>query len=231
MYQSVMLNKAISAEATDEALIDAAKTLNEAVRGHLRRSVEDFWRMGEALSHVFRRRHLQGRWADILAEIGISTTTDNHARRLYQSTTLDGLAEYKNKTAALRALGILSTPSPKTSPGSTPGGEVWGEPELALDHSVKLLGSAARTKTTKVADDEADNDIEEGDERNTPTAAHRPTTAPAPDDSLEVLTKLAARLEFLVSDGIAVTPDHLAQIDRAIRALGLLRRKGVADVA
>lgn len=233
MTEAEIENDALTPEATDEALIDAAKALNEAVRGHLRRSVEDFWRMGEALSHLFRRRHLQGRWADILAEIGISTTTDNHARRLYQSTTLDGLAEFRNKTAALRALGILSKPAPKPSQVSTPEVEGGEEPESPPDHSVQPRTSAPTKKVAPSVDDEAENKCEVGDDSNPPTAGHQPATAPAPsqEDSLRILAMVAARLEDLARTGIDPTPDHLAQFDRAMEALDRLRGKEVADAA
>ncbi len=98
--------------ASDESLIHAAKELNASYNVHLKRSIEDFWKLGETLSHLHQRRHLQGRWADVLKQIGINLTTDNHARRLYRDSTIEGLAEFKNKTQALRSFGILSTPTP-----------------------------------------------------------------------------------------------------------------------
>lgn len=230
MTEADIETTALAHEASDEALIDAAKSFNESIQGHLQRSVEDFWRMGRALSYLYQRRHLKGRWADILDEIGISTTTDNHARRLYRDTTLESLAEYKNKTAALRALGILSTSVPKPSPGSTPTPEDQEENGFGADTSVKLPKAAITSKTALVTNHEADNQVED-DDRTTPIADHHTKAAPAKNNSLEVLATIAARLELLVAEESAVTIDHLAQIDRAMAALDRLREKGVADAA
>ena len=221
----------LSPEATDESLIQAARQLNASYNGHLKRSIEDFWRLGQTLSRLFQRRHLEGRWADILSDIGINVTTDNHARRLFQATTLDGLSEFKNKTQALRFFGILSTPAPNQPRGSTPGVKGREKPESPPDRSAKLPTSTPTTKAAPAADKEADNNAEAGDDSDLPTAGHRPTTSPAPDDSLKVLAMVATRLEMLVSDRITVTADHLAQIDRAMAALDRLRAKGVAHAA
>jgi hypothetical protein len=235
LTEAAIENNSLTQEASDESLITAAKSLNASYNGHLRRSIEDFWKLGQTLCHLYQRRHLKGRWADILHEIGISTTTDNHARRLHANSTLDGLVEYKNKTAALRGLGILSTPSLPT-PVAT--GDV-GRPNTKVDADVTEVSSvpAATRPDSKISPVKRRSAVEA--EGITPassggdhgTVAGGRLAAQVPDDSLEVLAKIAARLEYMAADKIKITTDHLAQIDRAIRALDLIRTKGDAHVA
>ena len=252
MTETLLLPESVvlTPEATDESLIDAARELNASYKGHLKRSIEDFWKLGETLSHLFQRRHLQGRWADVLKRVGINVTTDNHARRLYRATTLDGLSEYKNQTEALRSLGILSTPKPswKVPIGSSP--------EVSDDESEEYTGSPGGEQITAEPDAGADKDrlakaersegrINQSKKRRSVETAQIPTdrdndqtpptieqpVAHKADDSLEVLAKIAARLEYLAADVIDVTPDHLAQIDRLLVAIDLIRSKGVVDAA
>lgn len=227
--EAIIENKSLNPEASEEALIAAAKSLNETIKGHLRRSAEDFWRMGEALAYLYQRRHPKGRWADILDEIGISTKTDNHARRLYRDTTLEGLAEYRNRTAALRALGILSTPAPKQPQGSTPEVEDRKEqPDSIPGHSVKPRPAFVDRKSRSVKQREV-NEVGAKVVRLPPVSAH--PSGHAPGDSLKVLAMVAARLEDLAETEIDVTPDHLVQIDLMLRAIEVIRSNGGAHVA
>ena len=241
-------NAVLIAAATDESLIQSAKDLNASYNRHLKRSIEDFWRMGETLSHLFQRRHLQGRWADILAEIEINTTTDNHARRLFQATTIDGLSEFKNKTHALRTFGILSTPMPKEkTPVVFPSQSHDDKPRQSIESMSRVQISAepvgavdgdwlarderpeARVVPSKVRRSAEPVNVPAtmGADQTPPIDGH-PTTREG-DDSLEVLAKLASRLEYLAGDVIGITPDHLAQIDRMLLAIDLIRSKGVVD--
>ena len=252
MIETLLLPESVilMPESTDESLIDAARELNASYKGHLRRSIEDFWKLGKTLSELFQRRHLKGRWADILDEIGINITTDNQARRLFRDSTIEGLAEFKNRTAALRALGILSTP--------TPSAKVRGISSLDVspDQSGEYKGSPGREQITAEPDAGADKDrlakaersegrINQSKKRRSVETPQVPTdrdndqtpqaieqsVAQKADDSLEVLAKIAARLEYLAADVIEVTPDHLAQIDRLLVAIDLIRSKGVVDAA
>jgi hypothetical protein len=251
LSESEVENVNTTQEVSDEALIDAAKALNASYNGHLRRSVEDFWRLGEKLSSLFQRRHLKGRWADILSEIGINATTDNQARRLFRDTTIDRLSEFKNKTAALRAFGILSTPTPLVEVRSVvsplastdkpvaitilPGREedADGPDEDNFQPAVTIPNdrpdrkiATAKKRLVIESREQAEDDQDTG---SRPPISETTSTL-SPSDTLEVLAKIAARLEYLAADEIDVTLDHLAQIDRAIQALELLRGKGDAHV-
>jgi hypothetical protein len=247
--ESDVENAALTPEATDEALILAAKELNASYNGHLRRSIEDFWKLGGTLSHLYQRRHLQGRWADILKQVGINITTDNHARRLHKATTVDGLAKFKNKTQALRFFGILSTPRPSvempivSSPEASDdeSGEYTGSPgekQISVNYeeagrTFRTIGERPESRTTpsnKRRAVEPAHVTAEMDYDQTPPIASQPTVQDA-DDSLEVLAKIAARLEYLAADRIDITTDHLAQIDRAMHSLASLRAKEVVDAA
>ena len=247
--KSAVESSALTLEATDESLIDTARELNASYKGHLRRSIEDFWRLGQTLSHLFQRRHLQGRWADILAEIGINITTDNQARRLYRDSTIEGLAEFKNKTAALRALGILSTPTPSAkvrgissldvSPESgeytgSPGGEqITAEPDGGADRDRLARAERSEGRITKskqrrsVETAQGPADSKAG--QSPPIAGQANVQGTA--DPLERLAIVAAQMEYLAADLNQVTPDHLAQIDRLLVAIDLIRSKGVVDAA
>ena len=75
-----------TSEITDAALITKAKGLNRSIDKYVRKGIEAFWLMGEALGTLYKRRHLQadGRWVSILKEIGVSETTDRNPRRFYE---------------------------------------------------------------------------------------------------------------------------------------------------
>ena len=250
MSEADIENAVLNPEATDESLIDAARELNASYKGHLKRSIEDFWRLGETLSHLFQRRHLQGRWADVLERVGINVTTDNQARRMYQATTLDGLSEFKNQTQALRSFGILSTPTPSgkvrdvSSPEVSHGkselhtescdrGQISTNPE---EETGRVIAARVERPESRINPSKKRRAVEpaqvpaEMDDDQTPPIA-RQANVQGTDDSLEVLAKIAARLEYLAADVIDVTPDHLAQIDRLLVAIDLIRSKGGAHVA
>ena len=251
MTETLLLPESVvlTPEATDESLIDAARGLNASYNGHMKRSMEDFWRMGEALYQLFQRRHLHVRWADVLKQVGINVTTDNHARRLSQATTLDGLSKFKNKTQALRFFGILSTPPTSAkmpnvaSPGASneeseeytgsPGGE---QISVGLEEGGRARATTAERPESRVMPSNKRQVVENAheyavreDDQIPPTASR--ANVQGTDDSLEVLAKIAARLEYLAADLGEVTPDHIAQIDRMLVAIDLIRSKGGAHVA
>ena len=87
------------------------------------------------------------------------------------------------------------------------------------------------TPSKKRLDDELTYDpaADREDDQTPPTVCQSP--GQQADDSLEVLAKIAARLEYMAADQIDITPDHLAQIDRAMHSLASLRAKEVVDAA
>ena len=251
MTETLLLPESVvlTPEATDESLIDAARWLNVSYNGHMKRLMEDFWRISEALYQLFQRRHLHVRWADVLKQVGINVTTDNHARRLSQATTLDGLSKFKNKTQALRFFGILSTPptSAKTPDVASPGAsneeseEYTGSPggeqiSVGLEEGGRDRATTAERPESRVVPSNTRQAVEnanvpvEIDDDETPPIASQPT-AQKTVDSLECLAMVAAQMEYLAADLKQVTPDHLAQIDRLLVAIDLIRSKGVVDAA
>lgn len=227
---------------TDAQLIASAKAIHESAQGYLRRATEDFWKLGEALASLFKRNHLHGRWADVLAEIGINRTTDNHARRLHAGITLAGLSEYRNKTAALRALGILSAKAtvedepivedePAVGEGlKSPDAAQFGSEIDGSAHDSRDRGREVRQAVMPIASGKPRHDA--GGSGVAPGAEAEPSPDGGEEATpLAVLAKVARLLEYLAEGDFAVTPEVLAQVDRADEALSLIRRKEVAHVA
>lgn len=227
----------VSEIATEAELIATAKSLNASTHFHLKKSAEDFWRMGEVLTDLYERPSVQGRWRQVLKEIGVNHTTENQARRLYAVTTLEALTEYRNKTAALRALGLLAeaipakkeTPDRATKKVQEPAGKTTTA-EVSQSDTIPTMPEAGREETND-AEDRA-TPIEKG--AGAKRAAKKSEPAPSADQDttpLEVLTQIAARLDYLIKDEIEITPEIVVQIDRAAKALDWLREKGVVHAA
>ncbi len=200
-------------EIADAALITKAKGLNRTIDKHVHKGIEAFWQMGEALATLFRRRHLHvdGKWNSILKEIGVSGTTDRNARRFYESCEFTDLHLFKNKSDALRRLGIIATPQPVVA---TPPKESKAAP--------------AATLVPAVPTSEESNDQEARPETSDRSVKSK-ITVPAEHGSLLLLSQLAARLESLADGGMVLDDDHSAQVDRILAAVARLR-KGVAVV-
>lgn len=227
----------IAEAATEAELIDTAKKLTASIQFHLRKSAEDFWRMGEVLYKLHQQPTSKGRWRQILDEIGINPQSANQAERLYQATTLEELALFKNKTAALRALGILAEPTPKqetpdrtTKEASEPSREA--QPGDASQPTITAMSPEPAQEPAPANEDEAtpiekavNEQAEEQKKPEPVTAAEEPLTP------LKVLTQIATRLEYMNGEEIEITPEILAQIDRAAKALDRLRGKEVVHVA
>ncbi|WP_435018547.1 hypothetical protein TA3x_000524 [Tundrisphaera sp. TA3] len=138
----------VSESSTDVALIEAARKYSRAVEGHTtalknrqRRLMDDFWRLGEALSYLYKRHNVSNTWMRCLKEIDVNPTTAGHARKFFERTAFENLDTWKCKTEALRDLGILAPPAEKPTPGpvvvsprpvaiTTPEAETWAVPHL-----------------------------------------------------------------------------------------------------
>lgn len=213
-------------ETTDDALIAKAKGLNRSMERHLRKGIEAFYLLGETLTALYKRRHLHadGRWSVILKEIGISTTTDNHARRLFQSCEFADLANYKNKTEALRALGIIAT-------------KEWPErasKPTALVHEQAQAGCGAESIDPRdVPTDDGMTSQENHVEHEDVAPEVGIGVGPAPehdcDRDLLTLARIATLLESLAEKGLAPSADDLAQLDRIVAVVARMRE--VAYVA
>ncbi len=200
-------------EITDASLIAQAKGFNKAIDRYVRKGTEAFWLMGQALGTLYKRRHLQvdGRWESILKEIGVSGTTDRNARRFFESCEFADLHLYKNKTEALRKLGIIATLQPTST-----------APPKEADANSQHKSVPA---VTSGGSDEKDDRPEASDR-----SAKAMNITTSQDGSLTVLAQLAARLESLAESGLALDDDHSAQVDRILAAVARLW-KGVAVVA
>ena len=200
-------------EITDASLIAKAKGFNKSIDKYVRKGTEAFWLMGQALGALYKRRHLQvdGRWESILKEIGVSGTTDRNARRFFESCEFTDLHLYKNKTEALRKLGIIAT----------------AQPVVATPPKESNAAPAATLVPTVLTPDES-NDQEARPEASDRSVKSKSTNTPE-EGSLTVLSQLAARLESLADGGMVLDDDHSAQVDRILAAVARLR-KGVAVV-
>lgn len=231
-------NKIITAapiEPTDEALIARAKGLNKAMERHLRSGIKAFWKLGETLAALYKRRHLHadGRWACMLKQVGISTTTDNHARRFYAGCEFSDLGLYKNKTAALRALGILATPE--------------GVKKDPADRATKLTAPLATNEPdvrggdvgnggqdAAPAGDDGDFSQEpqaEADGKGPQAKGVNTPGQTGDNEDLLIISRIAALLEELADKGLAPTADDLAQLDRIAAAVARLKEVGVVAAA
>lgn len=228
---------------SDAELIAAAKNLNASAQSYLRKSVEEFWKLGETLTRLQERPSIKGRWREVLKEIGLNPTSANHAQRLYSATTLEKLVIYRNKTAALRALGILAeatstkkeTPdrSSKATAKAAPGG-----PALANIPSEQGTAASSADFTGNIVDSnsgkaEVGTKVAEAKESNVEkkeAEGRRPEPAPAAAevilDPLTKITRIAANLEYMAADEFDLTAEIAAQVERAKKALDLLLGKG-----
>ena len=207
---------------SDDALVAKARGLNKTMERHVTKGIEAFWDLGEALAQLFKRRHLQenGKWADVLKRINVSTTTDSQARRFFAACCREDVGQYKNKTAALRAMSIIANPeASKTSQSEDgdKGNENEGDKEIGNES--KPAKADARSKAIEDDRDgnEAGNVGEDGVGR------------PDVDGDVETLQRLATRLESLAEKNIVITADHGVHLDRILAAVARLR-EGV-DVA
>jgi hypothetical protein len=220
---------------TDAELIAAARGLSVSVQFHLRKSVEEFWRLGEALARLHDRPSVKGRWREVLKEIGVNHTTDNHARRLYIRTTMEDLAGYKNKSAALRALGILAEPAPAKK-RETPDRASKPAPkttDVAQDVGVTVpetpvAGLAAGDENAQVGGGRPDRSNNVDERHPDPAAVAEEDPSP-----LATLARIAARLEYLVGEDFEITPEVAAQVERVVAAAKRLqiRAEGVVRAA
>ena len=224
----------IDSEAITEAeLIAAAKGFNRSAQFHLRRSAEEFWRMGEVLESLSQRPAARGRWRQILDEIGINRTSANQAQRLFKEVDLAGLAEYRNKTHALRGLGILKSATIEATgqaPTRAAGADRADGPANVLVAGAAPVGVTAAdlvvpgkedapTALNSEAEIRAEHGLGEVEVRSDETS---PVAVPA-TDPLTVLAQVAARLEYLVGEEFEITPEVAAQINRLAKASDSLR--------
>lgn len=222
-------------EPTDEALIARAKGLNKQMETHLRKGIEAFYRLGEILVALKKRTHLHadGRWSSILKEVGVSTTTDNHARRFSLSCEFTDLGRFKNKTEALRTLGILATPE--------------GAKKEPADRATKPTAPLA-TNEPDVRGGDVGNGGQDaapagdnGDITQEPRAGAvgkgpqaKGVTNPGQtgdDKDLLIISRIAALLEELADKGLAPTADDRAHLDRIAAAVARLKEVGVVAAA
>ena len=75
--------------------------------------MDDFWRLGEALSYLYKRHNVTNTWMRCLKEIGVNPTTAGHARKCFERTAYESLDTWKCKTEALRDPGIPAPPAEK----------------------------------------------------------------------------------------------------------------------
>ena len=216
MTTEIALNTQTSdtTEIADAALITKAKGLNRFIDKYVHKGIEAFWQMGEALATLFRRRHLHvdGKWESILKEIGVSGTTDRNARRFYESCEFSDLHLYKNKSDALRKLGIIATPLPMLA---------------APPKDSNPVEEAPSSPAVPTCDE---SDQEDARPQASDRSVKSKITVPSEDGSLLVLSQLATRLESLANGGLVLDEDHSAQVDRILAAVARIR-KGVAVVA
>jgi hypothetical protein len=215
-------------EPTDEALIARAKSLNKTMETHLRKGIEAFWKLGEALHFLYQRRHLRpdGRWSSVLKEIGISTTTDNHAQRFYRGCRLEEALTFKNKTAALRALGIMASPegakkkqADKATKPTVPTAPI--EP----NGNGEDVGNARKDASPTEGDNDITQEPRDGAKGVEPRVKDWDKQVPKPgvDKDLLTLSQIAALLEEVANQGLAPTGNDLAQLDRIAAAVARLK--------
>ena len=241
-----------TSDITDSALITKAKGLNRSIDKYVRKGIEAFWMMGEALGTLYKRRHLQadGKWVSILREIGVSGTTDRNARRFFETCEFADLHLYKNKSDALRKLGIIASPQPimaappkdanpvKESP-SAPAVPTFGETDRedagseADDRFTESKGTVTvgAGVTADNAGAPAGGRIEAKDGEGLRNVKNPKPSSQAPADPQETIARIVGLLENLSGDEIEYTPEFAAQVEMASKALDLLRRKGVARAA
>ena len=227
----------IGLSETDDELIAAARELNASFRFHLRKSVQEFWKLGEVLDRLSRRPSAKRRWRKTLKEIGINRQSDNHARRLHAAVNYHGLGKYRNKTHALRDLGILPPAPAKTK--ERPDGRSKPAP-VAARSVPAVIEPNAGTASNPSDPPQVGRPIAEGRPTSIENgaegkrAARKAPPIPIADQDpgpLAVLAGIATRLEYLIEEKITITPEVVAQIDRGMKALDVLRGKGVAGAA
>ena len=236
---------------TDAELIAAAKDLNASAQSFLRKGVEEFWKLGEALTRLQERPSVKGRWREVLKDIGLNPTSANHAQRFHAAITLEKLAGYRNKTAALRALGILSEATPakketadrssKAAAKATPAEATVTESAPVVVTPTDTLVNESTSSPDFAATPAGENNVggrvegigvEAGIGEG---AVDEPRPEPIPAeltvDPLIRITGIADGLEVLISHEFDLTAEFVAQIERAKKSLALLLGKGAYHAA